>query len=265
MSPHSPVPNPPDFMVHTDPSFSLAQVWEWLSPKLFYNKILGYRGSFFNDIAVGHPKATKLMGAVQEVQNIVLSSPHLMNPKLIWQFIPVTKENDSLTLRPATLPGHERTLNFQRQQHPPHLSVTDFILPEDNIAFFACSTGSLVNPTADEWETSGDYTKGFILRGLALASAEALIELLHRHIRAIWGFPDPPELSTTDVLKGLYRGARYSFGYPSCPELENQQIIWDLLDPTSVGISLTEGFMMEPEASVSGFVLHHPRARHFKV
>jgi 5-methyltetrahydrofolate--homocysteine methyltransferase len=33
-----------------------------------------------------------------------------------------------------------------------------------------------------------------------------------------------------------------------------------LLDPEIVGISLTEDLMMDPEASVSAIVLHHPDA-----
>ena len=31
-----------------------------------------------------------------------------------------------------------------------------------------------------------------------------------------------------------------------------------------IGIQLTEGFMMDPEASVSALVFHHPEARYFK-
>jgi 5-methyltetrahydrofolate--homocysteine methyltransferase len=31
-----------------------------------------------------------------------------------------------------------------------------------------------------------------------------------------------------------------------------------------VGLGLTEGFMMDPEASVSALVFHHPEAKYFK-
>jgi len=34
---------------------------------------------------------------------------------------------------------------------------------------------------------------------------------------------------------------------------------------TPIGVSLTEGFMMGPEASVSALVFHHPDARYFSV
>jgi len=62
-----------------------------------------------------------------------------------------------------------------------------------------------------------------------------------------------------------YRGRRYSFGYPACPALEDQAGIWKLLKPEEIGVQLTEGFMMDPEASVSALVFHHPDCTYFGV
>ena len=36
------------------------------------------------------------------------------------------------------------------------------------------------------------------------------------------------------------------------------------LNPDEIGVKLTEGFMMDPEASVSALVFHHPAAKYFK-
>jgi 5-methyltetrahydrofolate--homocysteine methyltransferase len=60
-----------------------------------------------------------------------------------------------------------------------------------------------------------------------------------------------------------YRGKRYSFGYPACPDLDNQQGIWKLLRPEQIGVQLTDGMMMDPEASVSALVFHHPDCAYF--
>jgi 5-methyltetrahydrofolate--homocysteine methyltransferase len=68
-----------------------------------------------------------------------------------------------------------------------------------------------------------------------------------------------------DRLQARYQGKRYSFGYPACPALEDQAGIWALLKPEDIGVSLTEGFMMEPEASVSALVFHHPDCAYFGV
>lgn len=62
-----------------------------------------------------------------------------------------------------------------------------------------------------------------------------------------------------------YRGIRVSFGYPACPELADQEKLFRLIHPEEIGISLTEGFMMEPEASVTAMVFSHSEARYFSV
>ena len=38
-----------------------------------------------------------------------------------------------------------------------------------------------------------------------------------------------------------------------------------MLKPEDIGVSLTEGCMMEPEASVSALAFHHPDAFYFSV
>ena len=93
--------------------------------------------------------------------------------------------------------------------------------------------------------------------------SEAAAEWLHARLRKAWGFADAPDITAADVLKARYRGLRVSFGYPACPRLEDQSTLFRLLDPSSIGVSLTDGFMMEPEASVSALVFHHPEARYF--
>jgi 5-methyltetrahydrofolate--homocysteine methyltransferase len=71
-------------------------------------------------------------------------------------------------------------------------------------------------------------------------------------------------MALDDKLKARYPGLRVSFGYPACPNLADQRILFDLLEPAQIGLALTEGFMMDPEASVSALVFHHPEAKYFK-
>jgi len=96
-------------------------------------------------------------------------------------------------------------------------------------------------------------------------TAEAYAEMLHSQIRSLWGFPDPPEMTMMERFQGKYRGCRYSFGYPACPRLDDQAILWKLLRPEEIGVELTDGFMMDPEASVSALVVNHPAAKYFGV
>jgi 5-methyltetrahydrofolate--homocysteine methyltransferase len=66
-----------------------------------------------------------------------------------------------------------------------------------------------------------------------------------------------------DRFSSRYQGKRYSFGYAACPNLEDQAKLWQLLRPDDIGVQLTEGFMMDPEASVSALVFHHPDCAYF--
>ena len=69
-----------------------------------------------------------------------------------------------------------------------------------------------------------------------------------------------------DLFKARYRGIRVSFGYPACPRLEDQEQLFRLLDVEEhIGVHLTEGFMMEPEGSVTALVFHHPDAKYFSL
>jgi len=45
--------------------------------------------------------------------------------------------------------------------------------------------------------------------------------------------------------------------------MEDQIALFQLLNPGEIGIELTEGYMMEPEASVSALVFHHADAAYF--
>ena len=103
----------------------------------------------------------------------------------------------------------------------------------------------------------------FRSQALAIETAEGAAEWLHRRIREDWGFPDPPTMTMQDRFTSRYRGKRYSFGYPACPNLEDQQGLFALLKPEEIGVHLTEGFMMDPEASVSAMVFHHPDCSYF--
>ena len=131
---------------------------------------------------------------------------------------------------------------------------------------FVTSIGSGVMDVSERLKTQGEYLNSHILQALSLESAEAFAELLHQRIRRMWGFGDPADMVYQDLFRTQYRGRRFSFGYPACPRLEDQDQLFRLLDVTGqTGVGLTDGFMMEPESSVSALVLHHPDAKYFSL
>jgi 5-methyltetrahydrofolate--homocysteine methyltransferase len=84
-------------------------------------------------------------------------------------------------------------------------------------------------------------------------------------MRDRWGFPDPVSFTMKERFAAKYQGQRFSFGYPACPNLDDQQKLFKLIQPEDIGVELTDGCMMEPEASVSAIVFAHPEARYFNV
>jgi 5-methyltetrahydrofolate--homocysteine methyltransferase len=135
---------------------------------------------------------------------------------------------------------------------------------DDYLALFVVTCGQGVRERAAAWKAAGEYLRSHALQALAIECAEAFAEMLHARLRDLWGFPDPPELTIEDRLRARYRGIRVSFGYPACPNLADQAVLWRLLEPERIGVQLTEGFMMDPEASVSALVFHHPAATYFR-
>ena len=136
----------------------------------------------------------------------------------------------------------------------------------DYVAMFVTTIGPGVRQLAGQWMSEGEYLNAHILQALALEGAEGFAELLHQQIRQMWGLGDPDGTSYQDLFRTQYRGRRYSFGYPACPRLEDQEQLFRLLDVSNnIPVELTEGFMMDPESTVSALVFHHPDAAYFNL
>jgi 5-methyltetrahydrofolate--homocysteine methyltransferase len=184
-----------------------------------------------------------------------------MKVRAVWQFFEAARDGNSIRL-----PSH--TFHFGRQAREGGLCLSDYVLdPEngrrDHIAIFVVTAGEGIRERSEEFKRRGEYVKAHGLQALAIETAEACAEWLHRRLREDWGFPDPPTMTMHDRFTARYRGKRYSPGYAACPSLDDQQGIWKLLRPEEIGVSLTDGMMMDPEASVSALVFHHPDCAYF--
>lgn len=135
----------------------------------------------------------------------------------------------------------------------------------DYVGLFAVTAGTGIRELAQRWKENGEFLKSHAIQALALEVAEGLAERTHQAMRDRWGFPDAPDVTMEERFAAKYQGQRFSFGYPACPNLEDQEKLFRLLRPEEIGIQLTEGYMMEPEASVSAIVFAHPEARYFNV
>ena len=256
-----PVPAP-DGEEHVLGELDLAEVWPYLNPHMLYAKHLGLRGSYWKLKEAGDPKLAELERVIQKVQG-----QGWLRARAMFRYFPAS--SDGNTLHVAVPGGGEACFTFPRQVAGERLCLSDFVHPSapggprDSVGFFLTTAGEGVRQRAEDLKERGEYLMCHALQALAVETAEAAAEWLHRKVREQWGFPDPPETSMIDRFQGRYRGKRYSFGYPACPELSDQVTLFRLLDGRKIGVELTEGFMMDPEASVSALVLHHPQARYF--
>ena len=87
----------------------------------------------------------------------------------------------------------------------------------------------------------------------------------HKRVREELGIAgsDAPELAK--LFHQGYQGSRFSFGYPACPNLDDQTKLFELLDPSRIGVELTEEFQLDPEQSTSAIIIHHPEAKYFNI
>lgn len=233
---------------------------------------LGVKGNIVKLLAEKDPKTSKFFELVKEIF-AEAESQKLLKAKAVYQFFPAASEGNSVSVYDPDGSGKiKETFSFPRQTAASHLCLADYVrpadgesMPEDHIGFFVVTTGLGVREAAETLKDQGEYLRSHILHALSLELAEAFAEKIHGAMRAMWGFPDPPELTMQDRFAGHYRGIRISPGYPAAPGLEEQTKLFRLLNPEEIGVNLTEDFMMEPEASVSAFIFSHPQARYFNI
>jgi 5-methyltetrahydrofolate--homocysteine methyltransferase len=245
----------------------LNEIWSYINPFMLFGRHLGFRGNYEKALAERDARALELHNSMEEVKQ---EAAQFMKVGAVWQFFEAERRGNSIALfAPGEkLPVH--TFHFQRQRVGEKLCLSDYILPaqngtRDHMALLVVTAGAGVREKSEEAKAAGRYLYSHGLQALAIESAEACAEWLHRRIREDWGFPDPATLTMAERFTSRYRGKRYSFGYPACPNLEDQAGIWMLLRPEEIGVHLTEGMMMDPEASVSALVFQHPDCTYFSV
>jgi 5-methyltetrahydrofolate--homocysteine methyltransferase len=245
----------------------LNELWSYINPFMLYGRHLGYRGDFEKHLAAREPKAVELFNEMEEVKS---EAAGFMKVRAVWQFFEAEADGNALHLFESGAKQPVHTWFFKRQKIGDQLCLSDYILPakngeRDHLAVFVVSAGEGVRERGEKAKHDGYYFKSHGLQALAIETAEACAEWLHRRIREDWGFPDPPDMTMAQRFTSRYRGKRYSFGYPACPDLEDQAGLWKLLRPEDIGVQLTEGYMMDPEASVSAIVFQHPDCTYFSV
>lgn len=269
-------PRPPDLRLHVLDDYDLDEIFGYINPQMLYVRHLGYRGRFWEALRQDETKAVELRRQVQSIEDVMLSRKDI-SARAVFKFFPCRSEGQWLIVyEPDGITELER-FYFGRQRERESLCLADYARPlgdgpNDYLAMFATTVGPGVRDLSERWKNEGRYLDSHTLQALAIESAEGFAELLHKRIRSMWNIGEPSGLKISgedelrDLFRANYRGKRYSFGYPACPRLEDQEKLFALLDVTAnIGVELTEGYMMDPEGSVSAVVFHHPQAKYFNL
>jgi len=191
----------------------------------------------------------------------------LLVPKVVYGYYQCQSEGNDLIVYDD---GREVRFTFPRQPAGKHLCLADFFASRDSgktdvVAFHLVTVGRRASEYAHELFKADNYADYLYFHGLSVESAEALAELWHRRIREELGIAGADSPDLTRLFKQEYQGSRYSFGYPACPRLEDQEKLFELLNPSLIDVNLTEEFQLEPEQSTSAIIVHHPEAKYFSI
>lgn len=186
-----------------------------------------------------------------------------LQPKAVYGYWPAqSKGNDLIIYEPGSVDSGKPTeltrFNFPRQNGGEELCLADYFASVDSglmdvVALQVVTVGQCATERFDQLQNAGDYSEAYFTHGLAVQTAEATAEYLHRHIRRELGIAED-------------QGKRYSWGYPAIPELKDHAKVFQLLPAEQeLGMNLTSAFQLVPEQSTAAIVLHHPLAKYFNI
>ena len=194
-----------------------------------------------------------------------------LNAAVVYGYFPCYSEGNDLFILEHEGPnkGSERVrFYFPRQSRDRRLCISDYFASKDSgkndvVSFHIVTMGNEVSNATAKLFAANSYREYLELHGLSVQLTEALAEHWHARIREELSFRSEDSQVLQEILDQGYRGSRYSFGYPACPDLEQQVQLCELLQPSRIGVELSEEFQLHPEQSTSAIIVHHPEAKYF--
>ncbi len=198
----------------------------------------------------------------------------LLEAKLVYGYFPCQSSGNDLIIYQDDEKTERIRFTFPRQPSDQrggkNLCLADYFASVDSgrvdvVAFDLVTMGRKASEHSAKLFKSDNYTDYLLFHGLSVEAAEALAEMWHQRIRTELGFADKDAPELSKLFHQGYQGSRYSFGYPACPRLEDQEKLFELLQPGRIGVELTEEFQLDPEQSTSAIIVHHPEAKYFNI
>ncbi len=183
--------------------------------------------------ALGYPVTSqieeKIRKIVEEMKPVVEG---LIEPKGIYCQVKINIENESVVIT-----SEDKNYSFTSKKLARRLkNCTEAFI-------FAVTIGNRVEELSAELMRSGDYAKALVVDALGSTYAEGLAEAAQQYLK-VNELEDPEKEKLVD---------RYSPGYGDL-DLSVQKIIFEILKPSEIGLTLNESMIMTPRKSVTAIV-----------
>jgi 5-methyltetrahydrofolate--homocysteine methyltransferase len=255
-----PIPTAPFFGTRTLKDIPLDEVFQVLDLDELYRLQWGGRGS--------GPEYEKMVRELFEPTLKRLKEDAKregwLEPRATYGFFPVqSRANDVLVFDPDAYVNDGTlkqiaTFHFPRQEGRERLCIADYFRSRESadvdvVGLQVVTVGDEASRRFDRLQAAGEYSEAYFAHGLAVETAEAVAEWMHRRMRHELGVPPG-------------RGKRYSWGYGACPELEDHATVFKLLPvERELGMELTSAYQLIPEQSTAAIIVHHPEAKYYAV
>ncbi len=251
----------PDVEIATwvNEDISLDDIWNYLDLTGMIKGAWGYKQGKLSDKEYQKLLDEEVYPKLDDLKELARA---VFEPRVIYGFFECRSEGDRFFLNDPNT-GKEIAMEFPRQKKAPHRCLADFFRPDRDIcALSAVTLGQQVMDKEHELRDADRYHDYLLFHGLAVMTAEALNEWMHRQIRLQWG-SDEGILTLHEVWERKLDQGRFGFGYAACPDLEGNKVVCDLLDTDRIGLNVTELFMCDPEVSTIALITHHPQSCYF--
>ena len=176
---------------------------------------------------LGYPAgATPPARVEKQIVRALESSRKHLRPRATYSLYEVTRQDKrSLTLAgEATFKG----------------AIGQYLQASRFAAVFLATAGEEIVQFAEDTFRSGNSLEGFVLGAIGSHVAESAVEAIVAHLRG-------------GLLSGESLTVRYSPGFCGM-NLDQQRLIFELVEASSVGVKLLPSLLMKPIKSVSGIL-----------
>ncbi|HEY8490924.1 MAG TPA: methionine synthase [Dehalococcoidia bacterium] len=250
-----PVPEPPFWGWRVLDGVPLGEVWPHLDLNALFRNQWGGRvhGEAWERLV-----AEEFQPRLRALQAEAEAKGYLQ-PRVIYGYFPCQSSgNELIVYDPADRARELARFSFPRRPDRDRVCLADYFQPAgsgrmDVVAFQIVTVGSEAAELVQRLQQEGEYAASYFIHGLSVQTAEALAEYVHARVRRELGL-------------GPDQGRRYSWGYPACPDLEEHEKLFRVLPAQeTIGVSLSAGYQLVPEASTAAIVTHHPQSKYFSV